>query len=333
MRVSLTCVAILTLTLCVNSAQADDLTEVAEAATELLEQMGSPGANWVQAPATGHSAKWLNASHDGGSGLSLNSSPGTLFNWTYGNATGGPDLDAPLVTDRPDFTEASSTVGQGVAQLEFGYTFTENRDNGDSEKSHSIGEPLLRYGMLANWLEFRLALFPTQTDSTVSGVSSSTGGTQDIYLGFKIGLTPQEGILPEMAIMPQMTVPTGSNAFTNDEVLPGVNWIYGWSLTDDIGIAGSTQFNRAIDDSGEGYIEFAQSATCAMSLTDEWGAYAEWFAFLPSGADTARVEHYFNGGFTYLLSNDVQWDIRAGTGLTSSADDFFVGTGLSIRFR
>ena len=333
MRVLLTCVAILVLNLSSSSVRADDLTEVAEAATELLEGMGAPAQNWIHAPEARGAAKWLQTSHEQASGLSLNSSPGTLFNWSYGNATGGPDLDAPLVTDRPDFTEASSTVGQGVAQLEFGYTFTENRDNGDSEKSHSIGEPLLRYGLLANWLEFRLALFPTQMDSTTGGVNTNTGGIEDMYLGFKIGLTPQEGILPEMAIMPQMTVPTGSNAFTNDEVLPGVNWIYGWSLTEDVGIAGSTQFNRTIDDSGEGYIEFAQSATCAMSMTDEWGAYAEWFAFLPSGADTARVEHYFNGGFTYLFSNDVQWDIRAGTGLTSSADDFFVGTGLSVRFR
>ena len=32
-------------------------------------------------------------------------------------SSGGPDLNAPLVTDRPDFTEASSTVGRGIAQL------------------------------------------------------------------------------------------------------------------------------------------------------------------------------------------------------------------------
>ncbi|HUE70669.1 MAG TPA: hypothetical protein VMP01_07245, partial [Pirellulaceae bacterium] len=45
-------------------------------------------------------------------------SPGTLFQWSYGNSfSGGPNLDEPLVTDRPDFTEASSTVGRGVLQL------------------------------------------------------------------------------------------------------------------------------------------------------------------------------------------------------------------------
>ncbi|MGE3408748.1 MAG: hypothetical protein AB7I37_18160 [Pirellulales bacterium] len=41
---------------------------------------------------------------------------GTLFQWSYGTSfSGGPDLSEPIVTDRPDFTEASVTVGQGVA--------------------------------------------------------------------------------------------------------------------------------------------------------------------------------------------------------------------------
>lgn len=292
--------------------------QLADTPSKLLSEVTSPVNDWVQAPAQ--------------NAFCLDDTPGTLMTWSYGSATGGPDLDEPLVTDRPDFTEASSTVGNGVAQIEFGYTFTENRDDGDSERSHSIGEPLLRAGILANWLELRLAIFPVQSETTTGGVSNSTGGTEDLYLGFKIGLTPQEGFLPEMSLIPQMTVPTGSNAFTNDEVLAGVNWIYAWELTETVGIAGSTQFNRSIDDTGEGYIEFAQSATCAISLTDTVGAYAEWYGLFPSGADAARVEHYFNGGFTYLFNNDVQWDVRAGTGLTSAADDFFVGTGLSIRF-
>jgi hypothetical protein len=40
--------------------------------------------------------------------------------------------------------------------------------------------------MLANWLEFRAAIFPVQNESTIGGVDSKTGGTEDTYLGFKI---------------------------------------------------------------------------------------------------------------------------------------------------
>ncbi|MBD3675655.1 MAG: transporter [Planctomycetaceae bacterium] len=234
------------------------------------------------------------------------------------------------MTDRPDFTEASSTVGQGIAQLEFGYTFTHDDDGISDTRSHSYPEPLLRYGVLADWLELRVGW--NYANETTNGLDFH--GSEDLYLGFKLGLTPQEGILPEMALIPQMTVPTGASAFTANEVLPGANLIYGWEINDFLSTAGSTQFNSAIDDgSGGTYTEWAQSWTVAYSLSDEWGAYTEWYAFFPDSADTAQTEHYFNGGFTFLISNDIQWDIRAGTGLNDAADDFFVGTGLSIRFQ
>ena len=90
--------------------------------------------------------------------------------------------------------------------------------------------------------------------------------------------------------------------------------------------------NRRVDDSGRSFVRYAQSWTVAYSLTEELGAYTEWFALIPTGADTALPQHFFNGGFTYLLSDDVQFDIRAGVGLNDAAEDYFVGTGLSIRF-
>ena len=255
-------------------------------------------------------------------------SRGTLFQWSYGTSfSGGPDLSAPLVTDRPDFTEASSTVGRGVAQVEMGYTYTFDND-GAVTRSHSIGEPLVRYGIFADWLELRFAY--NYLDQQVNAVNNN--GSQDIYLGLKIGLTPQEGILPEMALIPQMTVPTGDRPFTSGEVLPGLNLQYGWEINDWLSTGGSTQFNRSLDGTLNAYTEWAQSWTIGYTLNDWLGAYTEFYGFFPSGAADVRTETYFNGGFTVLLNNDVQWDIRAGTGLNAAAADYFVGTGLSIRF-
>ncbi len=53
---------------------------------------------------------------------------------------------------------------------------------------------------------------------------------------------------------------------------------------------------------------------------------------MPSGADTDQTLHFANGGFTFLVNNNVQFDFRAGIGLSDAADDFFLGPGLSIRF-
>lgn len=263
------------------------------------------------------------------------SGPSTLFRWSYEEPDGEPapsKLEERLVTDRPDFVEASTTVGQGVAQLEIGYTFTSDRSDGDSMAEHSFGEPLLRYGVGADWFELRFGLKPTHVRQSVGGVKTSDSGVSDLYLGAKLALTEQQGILPEMALVPQMTVPTGSREFTNDEVLAGANWLYSWEITDDFSFAGSTQFNRALDGNGDSYIEFAQAFTTGFTITETLGAYAEWYVLTPANTSAAPTEHYIDGGFTVLLNNDVQWDIRAGKGLGSGAADYFVGTGLSVRF-
>jgi len=141
-------------------------------------------------------------------------------------------------------------------------------------------------------------------------------------------------MLPEMALVPQMTVPTGGSAFTKNQVLPGVNWIHGWDITECLTTPGSTQFNRASDSAiTAGYTEWAQSWTVGYSLQDRVGMYSAWFALMPDNAETAQVEDYGNGGFPFLLNDDIQWDIRTGVGLNEAADDYFPGTGLSIRFR
>jgi hypothetical protein len=254
----------------------------------------------------------------------------TLMRWSSPLAEeGGPNLDEPMVTDRPDFTEASSTVGRGVVQVENGYTYTADDDGIDQTISHSYPESLWRIGMFADWFEFRVAY--NYANEQLNGDDIS--GSEDLYLGIKLGLTGQAGILPEMALMPQMTVPTGDESFSADEVLPGLNWLYSWKLTECLSTAGSTQFNRSLDGiSADAYAEFAQSWTVGYALLENVGAYTEWFAFIPHSADTAQTQQYFNGGFTYYLTNNVMWDIRAGVGLNDAADDYFVGSGISFRF-
>ncbi len=155
---------------------------------------------------------------------------------------------------------------------------------------------------------------------------------QDLYLSTKLALTPQHDCLPETGVLLQMMVPTGSPDFTAGQALPGVNFVYSWDLSDKFDVAGSTQANRALDDNGNDFfVEFAQSLTSGYSWTDELGSFAEWYMFAPAGAETSRNQQYFDTGFTYLFTDNFQWDIRAGVGLNQAADDFFTGTGLSFR--
>lgn len=258
----------------------------------------------------------------------------TLFVWNSdAEQTGGPPgWDEPLASDRPDFTEASCTVGRGVCQLETGYTFFHDNDGVTNFNGHSFPEMLLRMGVFADWLELRFAWNFSHEQLRTGGVQTNTSGLDDIYLGLKLGLTLQQGVLPEMALMPQMTVPLGS-AFSANRVLPGVNWLYGWEINDFLSTAGSTQLNLSVDPTtANEYTEFAQSWTIGYALAERLGMYTEWFVFCPAGADTARTEHYLDAGFTYSVTNNLQLDIRAGKGISAASVDMFAGAGLVARF-
>jgi Putative MetA-pathway of phenol degradation len=260
--------------------------------------------------------------------------PGTLMRWGCApNVRGGPDLNEPLITDRPDFTESSSTVGMGVVQLEAGYTFTYDEHPSGRTNEHSFPEALWRIGMLADWFELRVAWnWGTSAENDFGLPTTTLNGAEDLYLGAKFGLTPQVELLPETALVLQANVPTGSSDLTAHEVLPGFNFAYSWEINDSLDTAGSTQVNREIDDNDtDYYTQIAQSWTVGYDWTEQLGSYAEWFAFIPEGAVTSHNQQYFNAGFTYLFTDNFQWDIRAGVGLNQAADDFFTGTGFSIR--
>ena len=256
----------------------------------------------------------------------------TLLQWSGSTEGGGPPgYDEPLASDRPDFVEASVTVGRGVRQLEMGYTYFS--DQSTNFTGHSFPEFLFRFGVLADWLELRVGWNFASNAEGFNPLTRNTSGSEDIYLGIRFGLTPQDGILPEMCLVPQMTVPTGHPNFTAGKVLPGLMWLYGWDITDVYSVGASTQANLAIDDlAGDEYVEFAQAFTINYALAPKLGAYTEWFMLTPAGAEITPTEHYLDAGFTYRVTNDLQLDIRAGKGVSAASIDYFAGSGAVVRW-
>lgn len=151
------------------------------------------------------------------------------------------DLDAPLVTDRPNFTDAASTVGRGVSQIEFGYTYFYNEANPGKGSANTYPEAAFRYGALRDWIELRLRQSLITQD--ISGDSSTSLG--NTYLGTKLGLLPQYGLLPQISVQPQMTLPTGSGDSRTKHILPGINMLFFWTLADKTFLTGSSQVNRS----------------------------------------------------------------------------------------
>ena len=137
-----------------------------------------------------------------------------------------------------------------------------------------------------------------------------------------------------------MFLPTGSSAFTNDEVLPGVNWLWVWDLNERWAFAGNSQVNRAVDDSQpDTFTIWTQSLAISTSLTERLGVRGEWFGYAAEKGVDGLNEQYLSGGMALLFGNmdllfgnNVQWDFRGGLDLNDGSDDYFLGTGVALRF-
>lgn len=240
-----------------------------------------------------------------------------------GGALPAARAQAPLITDRPDFTESAVTVPQADVQLESGYTFTRA---GDADE-HALGEILLRIGV-APRIEARVGL---ESHTWVEAPGEDPSGFEDPTLGAKVVLSEETetgGIAA--AVLGGTTVPVGDEDLGEDDWQPEVTLALSRGVAEGLALGGNLGYAYAAED-GERFDQGSASLALGMELAERWGAYVETFAIFPvdrSGDDAAVV----NGGFTFLVHPLLQLDARAGAGLTDAAPDFFLGVGLARRW-
>jgi hypothetical protein len=262
--------------------------------------------------------------------------PSLLDGWAFWDPA---PLTGPLESDRPDFTESTSTVPRGHFQLEGGYTFTYDHEDRTRTRAHTAPELLLRTGLLDNF-ELRIgwagytwmnekAPGETRAGRPITVEDWSQGGS-DQYLGFKWKLVDQDGLRPDFAIIPAITVPTGGNGFSSGDVDPEIKLAWGYDLSQRWALAGNLNFAVPTGEEGR-FFQTANSISLACALLDNVGSYLEYYGFYPNER-SSDCAHALNGGLTWQLTPNLQLDWRIGTGLNEEAEDFFTGVGFVIRF-
>jgi hypothetical protein len=236
-----------------------------------------------------------------------------------------PESRPALISDRPDFTEATAIVDPKRVQVEMGQTIT--RDG--TLRETTVGEVLIRAG-LADGIELRVS--PNSWLRASEG-GTVTSGLQDANIGFKIRLlegSEDPSWRPELSVITHTTVPTGAAAFRAPRLQPEIKLLAAWPLSERVALSSNVNVSRPVD-GGRAFTEYAGSLSLGVAMNDRVAGYIEGFGFAPQdGSDT--VNRYLNGGFTYLLSPDVQFDIRAGVGPTRSlSKTHFYGIGLVVR--
>ena len=130
-----------------------------------------------------------------------------------------------------------------------GYDYTYDHDSVASHISHEYPQSLLRIGMFENWFEARVSWSQLQdTDRVFGGARTTVVGSEDMDVGFKIALTPQQGWLPKTGLVVESILPTGLRVFTSGKMLPAIEYIYEWQVTKNLQVDGLTFLARDADD-------------------------------------------------------------------------------------
>lgn len=260
----------------------------------------------------------------------------SLCYWSIEAAAQEP---GPLVTDRPDQTESTGVVAPGFVQLELGWTVSDASDDLSETRTHTLPEALARIGVLPG-LELRIALPGwSSVETGIDGADLQTDGFGDASLGLKWGLTAGRGTVPAVALLAGATLPTGEEGFSSERVDPSMRVALSSDLADrlslgwNLGWARMTEQLPGPEDGGlvsDAQTDFFYTLSLGIGLADRLGLYLESFGFL--GVEEVRPSrHSVDGGFTLLVADNLQLDLRAGAGLDEHADDWFLGAGLSVR--
>ncbi|MEY2611421.1 MAG: hypothetical protein RL069_232 [Planctomycetota bacterium] len=253
----------------------------------------------------------------------------TLAHWLGLQPT--MEEDDSLNSERPTFTANSTSLGKGVFQVETGYLYTREASLGSPAiASHQLPESQLRWGLFADWFEFRIS----QSFLSQEELSTRLTGASDTQVGVLIALTKQQDYVPECSWIPFLSIPSGSSWASDGATRAGAALSYSWGFLESWTLGASTTMNSEIDDQdSSSYLATYQSCYLKRGVGEKSSVYGEWYASFPYKATTAIPEHFVNTGVLVPFRENLQWDARVGMGLLEEGANVFAGTGLTIRFR
>ena len=211
-----------------------------------------------------------------------------------------------IITDRPDQTESSSTIPKNSFQIETGILFSQVNTNSFESNNWNLPTTLLRFGITRN-MELRLA---NQFTSIVKNSEEKTHqyGFGDIEIGAKIQILRKKNINTEIAFLSHLVFPFGDKRISNTN-FGSINKL---SISHSITKNTSLGYNVGYNYFGEDLGMATYSLAVGFTINDKWGfyiePYGEWLNF-------QSIASNLDGGFTYLLQQNIQLDISYGLGL------------------
>jgi len=237
------------------------------------------------------------------------------------------DEKPPIVTDRPDQTESAVTVPFKTLQIESGFTFGWDKNDGIETRDLGFNSTLLRWGVLSR-LEIRLgaAYAGLETKNQITDTTTKLSGVAPLAVGFKWNMLEGDGPIPTLAFLTSVDIPAlASDDFNDGNILQKIILAGSWELSNTFGLG----FNfGSIADWKQSDFTTLYSAALGISILEWMGAFVELYGFLPAGE---YADHRFDAGLTFPVRNNLQFDVSGGMGISKNSPDGFASFGFSWR--
>jgi hypothetical protein len=229
---------------------------------------------------------------------------------------------SPIETDRPDQTETASLVPKGYFQMENGFSIE------DTEPGFIYTHPstLWKVGVTEHF-EIRVI---TEYINIQRDPNPKVDGFLPVKVGFKSKLIEQNGLIPKTSFIGHLSLPgIASKQFRQTYFAPDMRLAFQHS----IGTRYSVGYNLGAEWDGETpRPDFIYTLSVSAGLFNGLSIYGEGYGSVPQQLED-DAELRIDGGFTYLVSNDVLVDISGGIGVTDNAPEKYIAVGLSYRFK
>lgn len=241
-----------------------------------------------------------------------------------------------LSTDRPDQTESPYTVDTGHWQLELDFVnATFDREAGTRTEAVSVLPVNLKLGLNSRTdLQLMFASF-TREHIRVGGARATTRDWGDLTLRLKVNAWGNDDTASDataFAFMPWVKIPLNIDDAGSDRAEGGIIIPFAAALPGGWSAGLMTEFDAIADASDDGtHFEWVNSLTFSRDLTARLGGYVELYAVISAEPGSPWVGQ-FDFGFTYALSDDIQFDAGCNLGVTRSAPDVQPFLGLSVRY-
>jgi hypothetical protein len=227
----------------------------------------------------------------------------------------------PIQLDRPDQTETPAIVPVGYIQAENGFLM----ENSDKEnRAFTYPSCLWKYGINER-MELRVITEIAEIQNKTN--KNSVVGLMPVTIGFKANLWKEKGIVPHTSFIGHLTTANVSTKnLRTTFAAPSFRFLMAHNITP----AFSISYNLGAEWNGETAEEsYLYTFATGLSITNRLGMYAELYGFAPR---SSLAWHGFDGGFTYLINNNIMIDLSGGFGVTENAPDNYVAFGFSYRF-